>query len=124
MIYKERLLRLKLLLLEYRRDISDLVSHKCVTGQYHLNLDTFVQRKPYSNYLIRSHDPNNFVEFKCRTNYFYHSYFPRVVRAWNSLPSEIKETDTNLAFKGLLEPTSSQSSILTNYQLVLKLYNA
>ncbi len=100
MTYKERLLKLKLLPLGYCRDISDLVFfHKCVIGQYHLNLDTFVQRKPDSNYLIRSHDPNNFVEFKCRTNYFYHSYFPRVVRAWNSLPSEIKETDTNLAFK-------------------------
>ncbi len=55
MTYKERLLKLKLLPLEYRRDISDLVFfHKCVIGQlYHLNLDTFVQRKPESNYLIR-----------------------------------------------------------------------
>jgi hypothetical protein len=57
------------------------------------------QRKPETKYLIRSHDPNNFVEFKCRTNYFYNSYFPRVVRTWNSLSREIKETDTNLAFK-------------------------
>jgi hypothetical protein len=100
MTYKERLLKLKLLPLEYRSDISDLIFfHKCVIGQYHLNLDTLVQRKPESDYLIRSHDPNNFVEFKCRTKYFYHSYFPRVVRAWNSLPREIKEIDTNLAFK-------------------------
>ena len=102
MTYKERLSKLKLpvLPLEYRRDICNLVFfHKCVLEQYHLNLDIFVQRKPKTKYLIRSHDPNNFVEFKCRTNYFYNSYFPRVVRAWNSLSREIKETDTNLAFK-------------------------
>ena len=74
-------------------------SHKCVLGQCYLNLDTFVQRKSQAKYSIRSHDPNNFVEFKCRTNYFYYSYFPRVVRAWNSLPREIKKIDTNLAFK-------------------------
>jgi hypothetical protein len=88
MTYKERLSKLKLpvLPLEYRRDICNLVFfHKCVLEQYHLNLDIFVQRKPKTKYLIRSHDPNNFVEFKCRTNYFYHSYFPRVVRAYTNL---------------------------------------
>ena len=53
MTYKERLLKLKLLPFEYSWDISDLAFfHKCVIGQYHLNLDTFVQRKPDSNYII------------------------------------------------------------------------
>jgi hypothetical protein len=90
MTYKERLSKLKLLPLEYRRDICDLVFfHKCVLGQYHLNLDIFVQRKPKTKYLIRSYDPNNFVEFKCRTNYFYHSYFPREIPFLGKLKRQI-----------------------------------
>lgn len=100
MSYKQRLSKLNLLPLEYRRDMCDLVFfHKCLHGQYSLNLDNYVQRRPESRYLIRSHEPNNFIEFKCRTNYFYHSYFPRVVRSWNSLPREIKLLVDNLSSK-------------------------
>jgi hypothetical protein len=33
---------------------------------------------------FRSHDTNNFMAFKCRTEYFKNSFFLRVVTMWNS----------------------------------------
>ncbi len=45
---------------------------------------------------------NNFTEFKCRTEYFKNSYFPRAVTMWNSLDSDLKAIDSFSIFKSRL----------------------
>ena len=52
--YKQRLVKLNLLPLEYRRDMLDVVLFfKCQHGHYNLDISHFVEKKPKSNYSIR-----------------------------------------------------------------------
>ena len=89
--YKERLTKLNLLPLEYRRDMKDLIFlFKCKLGLFNIELSDYVKLRPIPKYDLRAYDVNNFSEFKCRTVYFRSSYFPRVVHKWNSLESNIK----------------------------------
>ena len=39
---------------------------------------------------------------RCRTNLYYNSFLPSTVRAWNTLPVEIKQTTSRALFKRLL----------------------
>ncbi len=119
--YKERLIKLNLLPLDVRRSMKDLLFfHKCRTGLLDIHLDIhveqvywiyildilldidYVQSRLAPRYNIRSHDVNNFTEFKCRTEYFKNSYFPRSVTMWNSLDSDLKAIDSFSIFKSRL----------------------
>ena len=88
--YKERLVQLNLLPLEYRRLWKDLVFfYKCQNGLYDLDL-SHIAKKRVSNYATRSFNINNYSEIRCKTDFFKHSYLPRVIKAWNLLPHEFK----------------------------------
>ena len=42
---------------------------------------------------------NDIQTFRARTNLFFNSFFPSTIRAWNSLPQNIKDANTVTAFK-------------------------
>ena len=42
---------------------------------------------------------NDIQTFRARTNLFFNSFFPSAIRAWNSLPQDIKDANTVTAFK-------------------------
>ena len=65
-----------------------------------------------TKYVTRSFNINNLTEFRCNTEFYRHSYFPRVIRAWNSLPSEMKSTSEINVFKRKLRDHLSK---LTSY---------
>ena len=68
--YKQRLVKLNLLPSSYRQDMLDVVFFfKCQHGHYNLDISHFVEKRPKSNYSIRSYDPYNFTEFKSNRKY-------------------------------------------------------
>jgi hypothetical protein len=79
MTYEERLIKLNLLPLSYRREINDCIFlAKCRQGNYDLNLNNFVSFKvPEDTSLVIS-------SFK--TESFRHSFFNRVYYSWNNMP--------------------------------------
>ena len=88
--YTERLVKLNLLPLERRRMWNDLAFFfKCQHGLYHLDISNIAKQRTV-RYNIRSCNINNFNEIRCNTEFFKHSYFPRVIRAWNLLPGDVK----------------------------------
>ena len=114
--YKERLTKLNLLPLEYRRDMKDLIFlFKCKLGLFNIELSDYVKLRPIPKYDLRAYDVNNFSEFKCRTVYFRNSYFPRVVRKWNSLESNIKSLSSIVSFKSKLRQLFLSN--LSHYEL-------
>ena len=89
------MIQLNLLPLDVRRNMKDLLLFfKCRAGLLDIQFPDYVQNRPAPKYNLRSYDMNDFTDFKCRTQYFKNPYFPRVVRKWNSLDSDIKTIDS------------------------------
>ena len=100
--YKDRLIKLNLLPLEHRRAWKNLVFFfKCQIGLYDLDISSIAKQRVV-RYNIRSFNNNNFNEIKCNTEFYKHSYFPRVIRAWNLLPDDLKTVSEIGVFKGKL----------------------
>ncbi len=104
MQYTERLLKLDLLPLEYRRQKTDLLLlFKFLNGKINANFGQHLTPVTPA-YSTRNFDPANFRPLsQHKQNYFRHSYFPRTVTLWNNLPSYIKSACTINSFKTLLE---------------------
>ncbi|XP_020914958.1 uncharacterized protein LOC110252470 [Exaiptasia diaphana] len=101
--YRDRLVQLKLLPLEFRRDINDLVLlFKHRLGLVNTNFNDFFS-PVCSSYNTRNSDPGNLRLLSShRQNYYTKSYFPRTIRLWNSLPHHIKHSPSVSAFKSQL----------------------
>ena len=98
--YKDRRIKLNLLPLEHRRTWKDLVFFfKCQIGLYDLDISSIAKQRVV-RYNIRSFNNNNFNEIKCNTEFYKHLYFPRVIRAWNLLPDDLKTVSEIDVFKG------------------------
>ena len=83
--YKERLIELNLLPLEYRREISDLIFFfKSRVGLVTTDLRKFFCTfKP--RYRTRNYDPNNYyLTYVHNQDYYRQSYFIRTAELWNS----------------------------------------
>ena len=100
MCYKERLQKINLLPLEFRREISDLIllfkaKYNLITLDITKHICTF-----NPGYKSRNHDKNDFhLIIKHNQNYFRESYFVRSAKLWNSLPPEIKSSDISASFR-------------------------
>ena len=95
--------------------MKDLLSlFKCTLGFCDIQLSNYMQTLAGPKYSFR-HDINNFTEFKCRTQYFQNSYFPRVSTRWNSLDKELKASDKFSSFKWKLQQMFQGS--LKEYEL-------
>ena len=101
--YADRLIKIKMLPLEFRRDISDLcLVFKSRNGAITTDVNNFINTyKP--GYKSRNYDENNYnLILKHRQDYFRNSFFIRSVELWSSLPSHVKSSSTFYSFKGHL----------------------
>ena len=97
--YRERLLKLNLLPVSYWHEINDLVFYfKCSKGLYHFSTDDYVKPKPVSRFTRNSHNMDLLVPLT-KTKLFQNSYFNRLPKLWNSLPSYIRTLNNVTKFK-------------------------
>lgn len=91
--YKERLIRLGLLPLSYRREIADLLFfYKCMNSLYDVDFSHYVT--PIGNSRLRSGSAGILFKIrKCNSVTFHHSYFQRITYLWNALPQNLRDCD-------------------------------
>ena len=95
----ERLSKLNLLPLQYRREIHDLVFFfKCFKNMYNLDILDFVSFRTCNKPLRKIDYLTLNVPFG-RTESFKNSYFIRISRSWNELPLNIRESNTLSVFR-------------------------
>ena len=115
MSYRDRLLKLSLLPLEYRRDIKELVLiYKARTGYAdlgHQNVfrQTIVQQRTRNSCELNYQVPH------VKQNYLKYSFYYRSIHAWNKLPTDTKRVDSLHTFKSRL--LGSYSYKLLSYNL-------
>ena len=96
--YPERLAKLRLLPLEYRREILDLCFFfKCLKGYIDFNVLSYVNFKA-PKYNIRNCEAA-LVKGLFITNVFKYSFFNRIVDLWNCLPLDIRSIEHLSSFK-------------------------
>ena len=103
--YRERLISLDLLPLSYWHKYLDLVFFfKAVNGIIVVSEEVLPQ--PLNQSRITRSTSVNLLTFrppKCKTLTYQNSFFVRVTRVWNSLPTTLRSNNINLAkFKSLL----------------------
>jgi hypothetical protein len=100
--YQDRLLKLDLKSLEYRRINFDLLLiYKIINGLSDLDFEEyFVFRK--RSYVLRGNTRKIDTLHSFKTSQWNHSFFTRVVKYWNTLPDEIASSNTLQSFKRLL----------------------
>ena len=87
--YPERLAKVALLPLEFRREVLDLCFFfKCLTGHADLDVASYVSFKSYK-YDMR-YSEAILVKDRFRTDVFKFSFFSRIVDLWNGLPVAIR----------------------------------
>ena len=104
--YRERLSKLKLLPLSFRREIIDLTFFlKCKLELCDLNLNHFVvfnstlQNRPTTR---SSADPLLLIPKRCKTESHRFSFFNCIVPLWNQLPLTVRSTVNMASFKSQL----------------------
>ena len=117
--YVDRLTSLKLLPLEYRREIHDLTLLFKLKSDL-MNTDNGTDYTKFftpatRHYNTRNSDTNNFdVVASHRQTYIRSSFFPRSVNIWNNLPSALKNCFSLLSLKTVL--SNHYLSKLPSYQ--------
>ena len=114
---KQRLLKLSILPLEYRRDLKDVILlFKSRLGLIDLQNNLLQQHSNVSNRVTtRNFSSLNYKIPHARQNYLKYSYYYRAPIIWNSLPEEIKSYTDLKTFKGSI--TSYYFRKLDNYSL-------
>lgn len=98
--YKERLMYLALLPLSYRREISDLLFFfKCLNQMYDVDFSKFVTQYDTDTRLRSSNSGLLFRVQKCKTVTFQSSYFLRIVKLWNALPLNARQSNSFTQFR-------------------------
>ena len=101
--YADRLMKVNILPLEFRRDISDLcLLFKSRTGAISTDVNNYIYIfEP--GYQSINYDKNNYnFLIKHKQDYFRNSFFIRSVELWNTLPSDIKSSSSLGIFKSHL----------------------
>ncbi len=98
MKYIDRLIKLNLLPLEYRRQISDLTFFfKLRNGLVTTDINKFLI---VFGYRTRNYDINNYnLIIKQKQDYYRKSYFIRTAELWNTMPSQVKQCESIRTFK-------------------------
>ena len=100
--YPERLVKLKLLPLEYRREILDLwFFFKCLRGYIYFNVLSYVNFKT-PKYDIRNSEVT-LVKGLSKTELFKFSFFNSIVGLWNYLPLDIRIIEHFSLFKNSID---------------------
>jgi len=115
LIYKDRLKRLNLPTLKYRRIRGDMIEvYKILTNKYDSRVNLYLEKQQDS--ITRGHSlklANNRYHYDLRK----FSFAPRIVNVWNSLP-EISADKTN-TFKRRLDKFWQRQDILYDYKVEL-----
>jgi len=116
LMYKERLLQLKLPTLKYRhlrRDMTEVL--KILTGKYDTNV-TFSFEK-HQDCSPRGHNLK-LVNHICHDlrKYF---FCTQIINTWNSLPESVISASTTDSFKNKLDKFWNNQDLLYNYQAQL-----
>ena len=95
--YKNRLNLLRLLPLSYWHEYRDLCFFfKCHHGLYNLDISSFTR---FASGRTRSASNLNLLNNSSRTSLFRDSFFNRISNLWNSLPPNLRSTDSFFIFK-------------------------
>ena len=90
--YPERLAKLDILPLEFRREVLDLCFFfKCLKGHIDFDVLSYVSFKSYK-YDMRNTEAI-LAKGRFRTDVFKFSFFNRIVNLWNGLPVAIRTID-------------------------------
>ena len=100
MTYNERLIKLNVLPLEHRREISDLLLFfKSRNGLISTEVSNYL-RIFQPRHRSRNYDPNNYyIIYEHNRDYYRKYFFIRTAELWNSLPSCTKATNSLSVFK-------------------------
>ena len=119
--YKERLERLKLPTLAYRRTRGDMIEvYKLLQGKYDSNVSNIVKLHKDSDTRegTRGHSLKLFIERAC-TNVRKESFSLRVNRLWNDLPEVVVTAQSVNSFKNCLDRHWSIREFLYNYKAAM-----
>ena len=100
--YTERLLKLNMSPLTFRRDIADVcMLFKCIHGLYNVDITRFVSFvSNNTNVHMRSTADHNLMKIPlCKTNTCKNLYFNRIVKSWNKLPQDSRYSCSFPIFK-------------------------
>ena len=99
MSYRDRLVKLSLLPLEYRREMRDLVLiYNARAGHIDLGHQYFFCQ----NVGLKKTRNSSEINYKiphAKQNYLKHSFYYRSINFWNKLPTDIKSVVTSRTFK-------------------------
>ena len=115
--YKDRLKRLKLPTLKYRRIRGDMFEvYKILTNKYDSRVNLYLEKQQDS--ITRGHS------LKLAHNRYHYdlrkfSFAPRIVNVWNSLPVIVISADTTDTFKRRLDKFWQHQDILYDYKVEL-----
>jgi len=113
--YKDRLKRLKLPTLKYRRIRGDMIEvYKILTNKYDSRVNFYLEKQQDS--ITRGHSlklVNNRYHYNLRK----FSFAPRIVNVWNSLPKIVISADTTDTFKRRLDKFWQHQDILYDYMV-------
>jgi hypothetical protein len=98
----ERLSKLNLLPLQYRREINDIIFFfKCFKNIYAVDIFEYISFRSCCKSLRNVDHLTLAIPFS-RTEAFKNSYFVRICRLWNDLPLAIRESNNLVTFRNRL----------------------
>ena len=119
--YEERLQRLKLPTLAYRRTRGDMIEvYKLLHGKYHSDVSNIIRLHQDSDTRegTRGRSLKLFIERVC-TNVRKESFSLRVTRLWDDLPEVVVTAPSVNSFKNRLDRHWSTEEFLYNYKAAL-----
>ena len=117
--YEDRLRRLKLPSLSYRRSRGDVIEvYKIMSGKYDPEISNIFQHQEQENRNTRGHKYKLFKP-RCRLNVRKNSFCIRVVNMWNSLSENVVTANTLLTFERRLDRYWENEDQFYNYRAVI-----
>ena len=113
--YTERLRKLDIPSLEFRREMEDMVeTYKIMQGIYDEETTKTLVVKS-SNSITRNNN-NKLFKSRCNTKMFQHFFTNRIINKWNSLPREIVCAESLNLFKNKLDKHRGYLKYSTNIE--------
>jgi hypothetical protein len=117
--YEDRLRRLKLPSLSYRRSRGDMIEvYKIMSGKYDPEISNIFQHQEQENRNTRGHK-NKLFKPRCRLNIRKNSFCIRVVNMWNNLSEHVVTAKTLLTFERRLDRYWENQDQFYNYRAVI-----
>ena len=117
--YEDRLRRLKLPSLSYRRSRGDLIEvYKIMSGKYDPEISNIFQHQEQENRNTRGHKHKLFKP-RGKLNISKNSFCIRVVNMWNSLSENAVTANTLLTFERRLDRYWENQDKFYNYRAVI-----